>query len=211
MTLTQTARGRIERSAGQQQCFAHRTGFGHRSGGSHDRDLQRNGGGQHRQQSERGRHRHPRQRFANGHHPVCWRRCWFRPPACAPASLGQSAVSTCTVTLTQTRSRGRIERNAGQHQRCAHRTGFGHAVAVGATTASFSATAAASIDSNQSAAVTATLGSGSQTATIGLLAPVLVSTLAYAPAGLGPERGEHLYGDADADGSGRRIERNAGQ
>ena len=43
-------------------------------------------------------------------------------------------------------------------------------VAVGATTATFSATAAAGIASNQSAAVTATLGSSSQTATIGLLA-----------------------------------------
>ena len=50
-------------------------------------------------------------------------------------------------------------------------------VPVGATTATFSATAAASIMSNQSAAVTATLGGSSQTATIALAAPVLVSAL----------------------------------
>ena len=54
-------------------------------------------------------------------------------------------------------------------------------VPVGATTATFSATAAASIASNQSATVTATLGTSSQTATISLLAPVTLSSLTCTP------------------------------
>ena len=67
VTLTQTApSGRIERDAGEQQRFAHRTGIGDGSGGSHHRDLQRHGGGFHREQSERDRDRDPRQQFADG-------------------------------------------------------------------------------------------------------------------------------------------------
>ena len=100
--------------------------------------------------------------------------------ACSPTSLGQSAVSACTVTLTQTAPLGGSSVTLGQQQRLARRSGIGEGGA-GATTATFSATAAASIASNQSATVTATLGTSSQTATIGLLAPVLVSTLPAVP------------------------------
>jgi trimeric autotransporter adhesin len=57
-------------------------------------------------------------------------------------------------------------------------------VVAGATTATFSAMALPSIASNQSATLTATLGSSSKTATISLVAPVLVSTLACAPTAL---------------------------
>ena len=41
-----------------------------------------------------------------------------------PTSLGQGAVGTCTVSLSQTRRR--IERDAGEQQSIAHRTGVGH-------------------------------------------------------------------------------------
>ena len=58
-------------------------------------------------------------------------------------------------------------------------------VAAGATTATFGAAAAASTASNQSATVTANIGSSSQTATISLVAPLLVSTLACSPEFLG--------------------------
>ena len=58
-------------------------------------------------------------------------------------------------------------------------------VAAGATTATFNATAAASITSNQSATLTATLGTSSKTATISLVAPGLLSTLACIPTSLG--------------------------
>ena len=105
--------------------------------------------------------------------------------ACSPTSLGQSAVSTCTVTLTQ------IAPTGGSSVTLASNNALltvpaSVTVAAGATTATFSATAAASIASNQSATVTATLGSSSQTATIGLAAPVLVSGVACNPAILGP-------------------------
>ena len=130
--------------------------------------------------------------------------------ACSPTSLGQSAVSTCTVTLTQTAPAGGSSVTLASNN-VSLTVPASVTVASGATTATFSATAAASIASNQSATVTATLGSSSQTATIGLLAPVLVSGVACSPGESGPERGEHLHGDADADRSGRRIERDAGE
>ena len=104
--------------------------------------------------------------------------------ACSPTSLGQSAVSTCTVTLTQTAPAGGSAVTLGSNN-ASLTVPASVTVASGATTATFSATAAASIASNQSATVTATLGSSSQTATISLLAPVLVSTLACSPTSLG--------------------------
>ena len=104
---------------------------------------------------------------------------------CSPASLGQSAAGTCTVTLTATAptngSSVTLATNNALLTVPASVT-----VAPGVTTATFSATAAASIASNQSATVTATLGSSSTTATVGLLAPGLMSTLACSPASLGP-------------------------
>ena len=129
--------------------------------------------------------------------------------ACNPTSLGQNAVSTCTVTLTQTAPTGgssvTLTNNNASLTVPASVT-----VAAGATSATFSATAAASIASNQSATVTATLGSSSQRhdqsggAGAGLL-PGLQSDQS------GTERCQHVHGDADPDRSDRRIERDAGQ
>ena len=200
---------RIERDAGEQQHFAHRTGIGDGSGGSDDGDLQRDSGGFHRQQSERDRNRDPRQQFADGDHQS----------AGAGAGLGGGLQSDESRAergqhlhgdADPGRSGRRIERDAGEQQHFAHRTGIGD-VAAGATTATFSATAAASIASNQSATVTATLGSSSQTATISLLAPVLVSGVACSPDQSRAERGQHLHGDADPDRPGGRLERDAGE
>jgi hypothetical protein len=103
---------------------------------------------------------------------------------CSPTSLGQSAVSTCTVTLTQTAPTGGSTVTLGSNN-ASLTVPASVIVAAGATTATFNATAAATIASNQSATVTATLGASSQTATINLLAPVLVSGVVCSPTSLG--------------------------
>jgi hypothetical protein len=104
--------------------------------------------------------------------------------ACNPTSLGQSAVSTCTVTLTQTAPAGGSNVTLGSNN-ASLTVPASLTVAAGATTATFNATAGASIASNQSATVTATLGTSSKTATISLLVPVLVSAVACNPTNLG--------------------------
>ncbi len=103
--------------------------------------------------------------------------------ACSPTSLGQSAVSTCTVALAQTAPTGGSSVTLASNN-VSLTVPASVTVASGSTTATFSATAAAAIASNQSASVTATLGSSSQTATISLLAPVLVSGVACSPTSL---------------------------
>jgi trimeric autotransporter adhesin len=105
--------------------------------------------------------------------------------ACSPTSLGQSGVTTCTVTLTQTAPAGGSSVTLASNN-TSLTVPTSVTVAAGATTATLSAAAAASIASNQSATVTASLGNSSQTATINLVAPVLVSGLACIPAVLGP-------------------------
>ncbi len=104
--------------------------------------------------------------------------------ACTPASLGQSAAGTCTVTLTQNAPAGGSTVTLASNNASLIVPGSVQ-VAAGATTATFSATSAASIASNQSAIVTATLGSSSQMAAISLLTPMLVSGVACTPASLG--------------------------
>ncbi len=104
--------------------------------------------------------------------------------ACTPASLGQSAVSTCTVTMTQPAPTGGASVTLASNNTLLTVPAT-VTVASGATTATFSATAAASIPSNQSATVTATLGPSSQTASINLQAPVLVSGVVCNPTSLG--------------------------
>jgi trimeric autotransporter adhesin len=104
---------------------------------------------------------------------------------CSPASLGPGGISTCTVTLTQNALPG------GSSVTLASNNGLLTVpalvtVAAGAATATFSATAAAGIASNQSATVTATLGASSLTSTITLIAPILVSALACNPTNLSP-------------------------
>ncbi|HVX57257.1 MAG TPA: hypothetical protein VHA37_05990, partial [Candidatus Saccharimonadales bacterium] len=104
--------------------------------------------------------------------------------SCAPASLGQSAASTCTVTLSQTAPGGGASVTLGSNNALLT-VPASVTVASGATTATFSATAPASIPTDQNATVTATLGSSSQTATIALQAPVLVSSVSCVPTSLG--------------------------
>jgi uncharacterized protein (TIGR03437 family) len=102
---------------------------------------------------------------------------------CSPTSLGQSAVSTCTVTMTHTAPAGGSSVTlASNNGSLAVPTSM--TVAAGATTATFNATAAASIAGNQSATVTATLGTSFQTATISLLGPVIVSGVGCNSAGV---------------------------
>ena len=105
--------------------------------------------------------------------------------ACGPTSLGKSAVSTCTVTLNAAAPTGGSSVTLGSNNTLLT-VPASVTVGVGATTATFSATAAVSIPSNQSATVTATLGSSSKATTIGLVTPVLVTGLACSPARIGP-------------------------
>ena len=102
------------------------------------------------------------------------------------------------------RSGRRIERDAGEQQRFAHRAGIGDG-SGGSDDGDLQRDGGGFIASNQSATVTATLGSSSQTATISLLAPVLVSGVACSPDQSRAERGQHLHGDADPDRTGRRL------
>ncbi len=104
--------------------------------------------------------------------------------SCNPVSLGQSAVSTCTVTINQTAPSGGSRVTLASNN-TSLTVPASVTVAAGATTATFSATAAASIASNQTATVTATLGVSSQTATISLVAPVLISGVSCSPSSLG--------------------------
>ena len=101
---------------------------------------------------------------------------------CSPTSLGQSAVGLCTLILNQPApSHGSVVTLASGNTSLAVPSLAG--VTPGATTATFSATAAASIATNQTATVTATIGGNSQAATINLLAPVVVSSVACSPLG----------------------------
>ena len=105
--------------------------------------------------------------------------------ACSPGSLGQSATGICTVTLAQTAPAGGSNVTLTSNN-ASLTVPASVTVAARSTTATFSATAGASIQSNQSATVTATFGGSSQTAVIGLVAPVQVSGVACSPAVLGP-------------------------
>ncbi len=105
--------------------------------------------------------------------------------ACSPAILGQGGISTCTVTLTQSAPTGGLSVMLASDN-ASLTVPASVTVAARATIATFSATAAAGLATNQSAIVTATLGSSSKTSTIVLLAPVLVSSVACSPAILGP-------------------------
>ncbi len=104
--------------------------------------------------------------------------------ACSPASLGQSAPSMCTVTLTQAAPAGGSSVTLASNNALLTVPAT-VTVAAGATTATFTTTAAASIASNQTATVTVSLGGSSQTATISLLAPVLVSGVTCSPISVG--------------------------
>jgi hypothetical protein len=105
--------------------------------------------------------------------------------ACIPASLGQGAVSICTVTLNQTALTGGSSVTLASNN-ASLTVPAAITIGAGATTATFSAIAAAIIASNQSATVTATLGSSSQSAAISLVASVTPTALVCTPTSLGP-------------------------
>jgi uncharacterized protein (TIGR03437 family) len=104
--------------------------------------------------------------------------------ACSPTSLNTSGTATCTVTLSGAAAAGgtavAISSNDVLLAVPASVT-----VPAAATRASFTATAG-TISSNQNAVVTATLNGTSQTSTLSLVSPVLVSSLACNPSSLGP-------------------------
>ena len=105
--------------------------------------------------------------------------------SCAPALLGPSGSSTCSVGLSIAAPAGGSAVTLSSSSTLLTAPAS-VTVAAGVTAATFSATAATTIPSNQSATVTAKLGSSSQTATINLMAPVLVSTLGCTPSSLAP-------------------------
>ena len=94
--------------------------------------------------------------------------------ACNPTSLSQSGTSACAVTLTQTAPTGGSTIALSSNDMLLN-VPSSVTVPAGSTTATFTATAGATIASNQSATVTAALGSSSQTAAIGLLATSVAS------------------------------------
>ncbi len=104
--------------------------------------------------------------------------------ACNPSSLGSNSTSACTVTLTKAAPAGgalvTLSSNNTSLTVPASVTG-----AAAATTASFNATTG-TLASNQTATVTATYNSSTGTASISLVASVLVSSLACSPSSLGP-------------------------
>ncbi|MBZ5621848.1 MAG: hypothetical protein LAQ69_24430 [Acidobacteriia bacterium] len=104
--------------------------------------------------------------------------------ACNPTSLGPNASSTCTVSLTKVAPAGGAPVTL-RNTNTVLTVPASVTVAAGSTSATFNATTA-SIASDQSATVTGTYNSSSGSATISLVAPVLVSSLACNPTSLGP-------------------------
>ena len=104
--------------------------------------------------------------------------------SCAPAGLNASGSSTCSVTLGRPSPAGGLTLSLVSNDALLT-VPASVAVAAGSTTATFNAAAGAIIPTNQNATITATLGTSSQTATISLVAPVQVSSLACNPASLG--------------------------
>jgi hypothetical protein len=103
---------------------------------------------------------------------------------CSPTNLNGGTASNCTLALTQAAPSGGITVNIASNNTLLT-IPASVTVAAGETTATFSATAAASIPSNQTATVTATFGTTTQTASVNLQAPLLVSAVACNPATLG--------------------------
>ncbi len=106
---------------------------------------------------------------------------------CNPTSLSQSAVSNCSVTLSQNAPAGGSVVTLASNN-ASLTVPASVAVAAGSATASFSATAASTITASQSATVTATLGTSSQTATINLVVslPAISSLSPYSATAGGP-------------------------
>jgi hypothetical protein len=104
---------------------------------------------------------------------------------CSPTTLGQNAISNCTVTLSQAAPSG------GTTVALSSNNFFlsvpaSVTVSAGTTTATFTAATAPFISANQTATVTATLSGASQTVTISLASPVTISGLTCASTTLSP-------------------------
>jgi len=101
---------------------------------------------------------------------------------CSPGSLASGSSSTCTVALTQAAPPG-----GTLVQLSSNNSALTVPAAVyvpgGSALANFTA-GAGTIPANQTATVTATLSGATQTATLNLMAPMLVSTLACNPTSL---------------------------
>lgn len=103
---------------------------------------------------------------------------------CTPASLNESQSATCSITLNMAAPAGGMAISLRSNN-VSLTVPASVMVAGGATTATFSATAAGSVTSNQSATVTATLGGSSQSAGVNLVAPVQISGVSCSPTSLG--------------------------
>ncbi|HEY1337080.1 MAG TPA: LamG-like jellyroll fold domain-containing protein [Bryobacteraceae bacterium] len=101
---------------------------------------------------------------------------------CTPNSLGPNASSACTVTLTKTASGGATV--ALTNTNATLTVPASVTVVAGATSGAFNATTSA-VPSDQTATITATYNGSSANQTIGLVAPVLISSLVCTPASLG--------------------------
>ena len=102
--------------------------------------------------------------------------------SCSPASLSSSGTSACTVTLSQPVGSGGVTLTLSSST-AALTVPASVNVASGAASAGFTATAG-TLSANQTAVVTASYNGSSQTASISLVAPVLVSLVSCAPTSL---------------------------
>ena len=102
------------------------------------------------------------------------------PLTCSPAALNAGTISTCTVTLTQAAPTGGSSVTVASNNTLLTVPSL-VTVPAGASTATFAASAAASIANNQTATLTATFGGSSKTAAITLAGQALVSGLACSP------------------------------
>ena len=100
---------------------------------------------------------------------------------CTPTSIVSGSYSTCTATLSQAAPGGAAIGLSSSNG--ALTVPASVSVAAGGSSATFTATAH-SVTSNQTAAITATLNGQSQAATLSLIAPALVSSLACSPTSL---------------------------
>ena len=101
---------------------------------------------------------------------------------CSPGSLPSGSSSSCTVALNQAAPQGGATVPLASNN-TALTVPAAVSVPAGNSSANFTA-GAGTIPANQTATVTATLNGASQTATLNLMAPMLVSTLACNPTSL---------------------------
>ena len=102
---------------------------------------------------------------------------------CSPTTLASGSTSTCTVTLSAAAPSGNVT-VALSSNNPALTLPASVTVPAGSTSINFSAVAG-SLASNQTANVTASYNGSTGSATINLVAPVLVSSLTCAPSSLG--------------------------